>query len=119
MTHNAIHNRKSATTLSFLMEANANRTRQAAQARVAEANHALAAIRASGVNLPMPKNVSRQQVIDVLELRTAHPTASLRELASLMTPPTTKDTYAAQLRRACAFGAGVAAKRHVAGTEQL
>ncbi|WP_162625700.1 helix-turn-helix domain-containing protein [Mycolicibacterium llatzerense] len=119
MTHNDIRNQKSATTISILMEANANRTRRAAQARVAEANHALDAIHASGVNLPMPKNVSRQQVIDVLELRSAHPTASLRELASLMTPPTTKDTYAAQLRRACAFGAEVAANRHAAGTGQL
>lgn len=94
--------------LETLAGANADRAQKAAQTWVVEALQALEAIRVAAPNMAGPRGISVRQWVKVLEVRAANDGASLRELAALMTPPMTKNAYAAALRRACAFGARVA-----------
>jgi hypothetical protein len=65
----------------------------AMKAAEAGQHRAAAAMRA----LPMVSNEKHRQV---LELRIAHPTATLAELAAQCDPPITKHSFASHLRRA-------------------
>ncbi len=73
-------------------DANARRSRAAAERQAQQARRALAVL------------TERGDLYDhwaaVLQQRVNNPTASLRDLAAAMTPPMTKDAFAAQLRRA-------------------
>ena len=55
-----------------------------------------------------------EEALRVLQLRVEHPEYSLRELAAAHTPPLTKDSYAARLRRAlrAADGQFVQVRQH-------
>lgn len=72
-----------------------NRRRAAAAGRrqAGLAQHALVVVCACG-------DSRRMRWIAVLHHRIDNPAASLRELAETMTPPMSKDAYAAALRRA-------------------
>lgn len=78
--------------------ANERRASRAAAQRVTQARRALAVLES---NLESPHNTWLW--IEVLQLRVNRDTASLTDLAAAMSPPMTKDRYAALLRRACQF----------------
>lgn len=78
--------------------ANARRTSQAADQRVAQARRALEVLKSCG---PHPAYPSVWLWVEVLQLRVKHSSASLSDLAGAMSPPMTKDRYSALLRRAC------------------
>ncbi|MEY8019067.1 helix-turn-helix domain-containing protein [Mycobacterium servetii] len=71
--------------------ANSRRAAEAGRRQAHVAREALAVLRAGG---------GRQQWLNALELRVARPDSSMGELGAAMTPPMTKDAYAALLRRA-------------------
>ncbi|OKH81411.1 hypothetical protein EB73_29320 [Mycobacterium sp. SWH-M3] len=77
--------------------ADANQARAAAsgQQQAALARRALDVLQAQA---PMPAHMQRW--IEALQHRIDHPDAALAELGQSMTPPLTKNAYAALLRRA-------------------
>lgn len=96
---------KVASQIANLNRANERRAEAAGQRRTTQAREALALIEGDNPNVHLPSRVSRDQWIEALRLRISDENASLRELASAMSTPMTKDQYAAILRRACQLAA--------------
>lgn len=82
-----------------LSRANERRVSCAATRRVVQAHQALAVLESCELDLEHSRH--GWLWIEVLRLRITHDSASLTDLAAAMSPPMTKDRYAALLRRAC------------------
>jgi len=80
--------------------ANSRRAAAAGRRQAQVAGEALAVLRAGG---------GRRQWLDALELRVARPDSAMGELGAAMTPPVSKDGYAALLRRALRAADGLRA----------
>ena len=95
--HDGPRRRCSETTVAQLGAANARRRDHGAARAVPTAREALAAL-----SRRPHRSAATEEALHVLQLRVDHPQLSLRELAAMHTPPLTKDSYAARLRRALA-----------------
>lgn len=93
--------RQSACNVAALGAANAARRERGAARAVAIAGEAIATL-----SRRRRRSAVTEEALRVLQLRVDHPELSLRELAAAHTPPLTKDSYAARLRRALRAASG-------------
>lgn len=97
--------------------ANAARAADAAHQRAAQARAAIQVLECGCQRVQMPPHASRKQWIEVLSMRAENEAAPLSVLAASMSPPMTKDRYAALLRRALRFASSSTAQDAARETE--